>query len=118
MPVKKYDLGLLNPLTSANKKYLSSQRASTELIRYVTGEGKFSNANHLLVLRDERRDGQKIHDDTNDAKLKYLVTDLDSADQLVILRAKNTGAWLNVQVTMLTGTILAATLFWWFLCAR
>ena len=80
----------------------------------MTGEGKFSNADHLLVLREERYDGQKIRDYTNDAKLKDLVSDLDSADQLVILRAKNTGAWLNVQGTMVTGTELAATEFWWF----
>ena len=32
MPVKKSGLGLLNPLTSANEKYLSLKRASTELI--------------------------------------------------------------------------------------
>ena len=46
MPVKKSGLGLLNPLTSANEKYLISQRASTELIRYLTGEGKLSNSDH------------------------------------------------------------------------
>ena len=48
---KKYGLGLLNPVTSENKEYLSLQCASTDMIRSMTGEGKFSNANHLLVLR-------------------------------------------------------------------
>ena len=57
MPVKKSGLGLLNPVTSTNKKYLSVQRASTELIWSVTGEGAFYNANHLLVPREERNDG-------------------------------------------------------------
>ena len=59
IPVKKSGLDLLNPMTSVNKKYLSLQRASTELLKYVTGEVNFSNANHLLVLREEKRDGKK-----------------------------------------------------------
>ena len=51
MPVKKAILGLLNPLTSAKEKYLSSQQGSAELIRYVTGEvGAFSNVDHLRAL--------------------------------------------------------------------
>ena len=37
MPVKKAGLGLLNPVTSAQDKYLSSQRGSTELVRAVAG---------------------------------------------------------------------------------
>ena len=32
IPVKKYLLVLLNPVTSAKKKYLSSQRSNAELI--------------------------------------------------------------------------------------
>ena len=59
MPVKKSGLGLLNPVTSANKKYLSLERASTELIRAVIVESVFSNANCLLALREERRDEKK-----------------------------------------------------------
>ena len=118
MPVKKYDLGLLNPLTSANKKYLSSQRASTELIRYVTGEGKFSNSNHLLVLREEMRDRQKNWDDTNDARLKGLVGDLLGFYWHLILCAKNTGTWLNIRCTAVTGTVMLATEIRDFLCAH
>ena len=38
MPVKKYGLVLPNPVMSAKEKFLSSQRAVTELIRSVTGE--------------------------------------------------------------------------------
>ena len=96
-------------MTSVNKKYLSWQRASTELIQAVTGEGAFSNANHLLKFREERRDGQKNRDDANDAKLKELVADLDTTNRRLIIHAKNTGAWLNVRGTTVTGTLLAAT---------
>ena len=59
MSVNKACLGLLNTGTSEIEKYLSLQRASTELLKYVTGEVNFSNANHLLVLREEKRDGKK-----------------------------------------------------------
>ena len=50
--VNKSSLGLLNPVTSANKKYLSLQCASTKFIRAVTGEGTFSNSYHLLALKE------------------------------------------------------------------
>ena len=60
VPVKKVGLVLLNPVTSVNKKDLSSQPANTELIRSVTGEEWFSIANRLLALREEIFDGQKI----------------------------------------------------------
>ena len=50
MPVRKSGLRLLNPVTSAQEKYLSSTRGSAELIRAMTGGGVFSNANHFLTL--------------------------------------------------------------------
>ena len=59
MPVKKTGIGLLNPVMYVNDKYLSYHIASTEFIRAMTGEGTLSNADHLLELREERRDGQK-----------------------------------------------------------
>ena len=59
MSVKKSGLGLLNIMASTNKKCLSLKRASTEFIQAVTGEGVFYNADHLLVLREERCDGEK-----------------------------------------------------------
>ena len=77
----------------------------------MTGEGAFFNADRLLVLREERRDGQKNRDDVNGDKLKDLVSGLDSVDRRLILHAKNTGAWLNVQGTTVTGTVLGATDF-------
>ena len=54
MLVKKSGLGLLNPVTSENKKYLSFQRAIK-----VMEEGAFYNDDHLMALRKERRDVQK-----------------------------------------------------------
>ena len=59
MSVKKSGLELLHPASSAKEKYLISQRASAELIWAMMGGGAFSNANHLLALREERRDRKK-----------------------------------------------------------
>ena len=47
IPVKKYGLVILNPVTSAQEKYLSSQPGSAELVLSVTGVGAFCNAGHL-----------------------------------------------------------------------
>ena len=57
-------------------------------------------------------------EDVNDAKLKELVSDLDSTDHCLILRDKNTGAWLNVRGTTVTGKVLASMGFNYFKCAR
>ena len=72
------------------------------------GEGEFSTAYHMLDLREERRDIQQIWDD---AKLKGLVDDLEANDRRLILLTKNTGSWLIVRGTTVTGTLLAATDF-------
>ena len=52
IPEKKSGSGLLNPVTSEKDKYLISQRATTELIRYLTGGGAFSNSDQLLELME------------------------------------------------------------------
>ena len=55
-------LGLLNPLTPAQEKYLISQRVRTELVRSVTGGWSFSNTDHLCALSEEQCDGKKDQD--------------------------------------------------------
>ena len=73
----------------------------------MTGEGEFSVTDHFLAIREERRD-EKIQDDSNDAKLKELINYLKAPDRRLILRAKNTGSWMNVLDTTLTGNFLGA----------
>ena len=53
MSVKKYVLGLLNPVMSEQGKYLISLRGIIELVRAVMGGGAFSNADHLRTLSEE-----------------------------------------------------------------
>ena len=75
----------------------------------MTGGGGFSNVDHFMDLREERRDGHKNWDDENYATLKGLVGYLIGTDHRLILCAKNTGAWLNVRGTTVTGTVFLAT---------
>ena len=44
-------------------------------------------------------------------KPKELVEDPDGNDYILILRARNTGVWLNKRCTTLIGTLLEATQF-------
>ena len=81
------------------------------MIASVTGGSALSTADHILKILEERRDGQKIRDDANDANLKVLVDELLVPDRLLFLRAKNTGSWLTAQVTTVTVTVLATTEF-------
>ena len=59
MTVKKSGLGVLNLVTSAQEKYLSSMWGSAKLVEAVTEGGAFSNADHLRILGEERRDVKK-----------------------------------------------------------
>ena len=108
MPVKKSGLVLMNPVTSARENYPSSQRGSTELIHSVPGGIEFSNVNHLRTLREERRDGQKYQEVANKTKLKGLVQYIKGTDRCLILRSRNTGDWLSVRDTAVSGTVLSA----------
>ena len=67
-----------------------------EIIRDVAGEEAFSNNDHILVLREERKNEQKNWDDANDAPLKVLVGDLIGTNHRLIQCAKNTCDWMNV----------------------
>ena len=81
----------------------------TELIWNVTGESEFYTADHLQDLREERRDGQKIHDDANNTKLRGLVENVKALVCHFILCAKHIGSWMTIWGTMVTGTVPAAT---------
>ena len=59
MLVKKFGLVLLNTMTSAHEKYLIYQQGRAEPVRYLTGGGAFSNADHLCTLSEERCDRKK-----------------------------------------------------------
>ena len=85
MPVNESGLGLLNPVTSAKEKYLSSKWVSAELIWDMMGVGAFSDTNRLLALREERCDRQKDRDITNENKLKNMVQELKGIDRRLIL---------------------------------
>ena len=117
IPVKKFGLGLQDPVISANKKYLSFLHAICNIIGSVIGERAFSSAYHIIALREERSDGQTIRNDTNKAKLKGLVKALEALDRRLIIHTKNTGSYLIIRGTKVTGTVLAATKIRDFLCA-
>ena len=111
IPVKTAGLGLLNPVISEKGHYISSQKGSTELIRAVTEVGAFSDSDHLRMLGEERRDSQKDRKVANKTKLKGLVRDLKGTNRRLILQTKNTGAWMRVHGTTVSGTLLSATEF-------
>ena len=54
---------------------------------------------------------KKIRDDSNNAKTRGLVKNLESPELRLILLAKHTGSWLTVQGTTVTGTLLVAMEF-------
>ena len=114
MLVRKARLLLLNPVMSAQEKYLSSTWGSAELVRDVTGGGAFSNADHLRTLIEERRDRKKYRDVAYKSRLEGLVSNIKGTYKRLLLRAKSTGAWMSVHGTTVSGTVLSATEFWDF----
>ena len=61
---------------------------------------------------------KKIRNDANEAKLKGLFKNIKAIDLRLIIHAKNTVFWLTVRGNTVTSTVLAATEFLDFLCAR
>ena len=120
MAVKKYRMGLLNPVTSAQEQDLSSQQGSAELVWAVTGGGGGG-----ILQCQQPTDARKIKEWQKEIlgrrvqkKLKGLVRNLKDTDNRLILHAKTTGAWLSISGTTVSGTVLCASEFWDFLCAR
>ena len=109
--VNKSGLGLYNPVAQAEEKYTGLLCESYDLIGSVTGERELSNADHLWVVKEERRDGKKYWYDGNDAKLRVTVNDQVDFEKRIFLQAKHTGSWLSVRGTTVTGTVLADTEF-------
>ena len=117
IPVKKYGLGILNAVTPDKEKCLIYKRGSSELVQAVTGGGALSNADHLRTLSEGRRDGKKDRDIAHKSRLKGLVINIKGTDNLLLLRAKSRGAWMSARCTTVSGTVLSATEFRYFLCA-
>ena len=109
MPFRKYSLGLLNTVTSAQEKYLSSTRGSIELIQAVAGGGEFSNADHLRTLSEDQRERKESQDVAYKYRLKGLVRYIKDNDKSLLLRAKSTGAWMSIRGTTVSVTVLSAT---------
>ena len=109
-------MGLQNTVMSSDEKILGSQRASMELIRAMKGESGFSTTDILQAVKEEIRDGRKTRDDVNEAKVEVIVDTLDTFDHHQFLRAKQTGSYMNIQGTTVTGTVLSAMVFCVFLC--
>ena len=59
IPVKRSGLDLPKPVISANERFLSSQRASMELILAVMGGNEFSTSDHLQAFKEENTEVKK-----------------------------------------------------------
>ena len=88
------------------------------MVRFVTTGGELSNADPLQTLSEERRDRKKTRDVAYKSRLKGLSSNIKGNKNSLILRAKITGAWLSIRGTTVSGTVISATEFWDFKCAR
>ena len=79
------------------------------MIGVVTGKKEFSTADHIRVVKEERRDGKKYRDGTNGAKIGGIINDQGNPEKRLFLRANHTGYWLILWGTTLIGTVLSAT---------
>ena len=70
------------------------------------------------MLGEEIRDGKKHREAVYETKLKGLVHDIIGTGRRLIICSRSTGPWLRIQGTTVSGTVLSATEFRYFLCAR
>ena len=81
---------LHNPVMSEQDKYISSIRASNELIGAVKGKRVFSATDHIRSFKGGMRDGKNDRYTVNDKRLKIIVSNQGSFEKLFFLRAKHT----------------------------
>ena len=62
----------------------------------MMGRSKFSDADRLQELREERCDRRDQKSDVNNNKIKELDVDLNGTNPHITIRAKNTDAWMNL----------------------
>ena len=96
--MKKYGLGLQNPVSSVAEKYTSSLGAICNLICSFKGEKEFSTVDHIWAVKDQQRDGNKYQGDTNDAKLRGTISDQGAFKKRLFLCASHTSSWQSAQV--------------------
>ena len=69
----------------------------------------YSTADHIWVVKENRRDRKKDWDGANDVKLREIVSDQSAFNKRLFLRANHTYSWMRVQGTRVTVTVLSAT---------
>ena len=102
-PVKKYGLGLHNPVKSAAEKHKILLDASCDMNGAVTGEREFSTADQIWAVKEERRDGKKYWDVVNDAKLWGIISDQDAFEKRLLICSKHMGFCMRVRGTTFIG---------------
>ena len=90
MLVRKSRLVLLNLVTPAQNKYLSSTQGIAELTRAVMGGEGFSNADHLWTLSGEQHDGKEARDVAYKYRLKGLISGIKVTEKRLLLCSKIT----------------------------
>ena len=88
------------------------------MIRAVKGEIEFLTTNHLQAVKEESSEGRKSRDDINGVKLEGIFNELDILNRRLFLRTKHRGPCMIIQGNTVTGTVLSAMEFQFFVCAR
>ena len=73
--------------------------------------GAFLNANHIMEIKEERQVFHKNRGGSKNDTLKGLVGDIIGTNWRLIIRTKNTCAWLNICGTTVTGIVCSAMEF-------
>ena len=81
------------------------------MIGAVKGKRDFSTSDHIRLVKGYRWDGKKERDATNDTNLQGIFSDQGAFERIIFPRAKHMSAWLSIQGTTFTVTVLATTEF-------
>jgi hypothetical protein len=111
LPIKHAGIAIPDPITTATEYYEASTLVCSHLIEAIRGRVPFQHADHLSVRRATIQQLRSREKTKHDQELATLLADIRCHTHRHIETGKETGAWLLVLPSTISGTELSAQEF-------
>ena len=112
LPIKCAGLALPNPMETGASNYDSSVLICGHLLAaFRRVDTTFSTVSHRSTVSAVRSELRTRNRERHNSTLQSIVRDMSHSKQRTILRGGNTGQWLSVTPTLISGTLLSAQEF-------
>ena len=107
LPVKEAGMAIPNPTKTARQNYNASTVAVGHLVQAIRGRDQFRPADHYSVIQSAKKATLERKQDQAKDTLRELSAKMSKVKSRTILRGKETGGWLSLMPSMVSGTELS-----------